>query len=274
MLDAGIGQHRRIGQDLLDRFQLGQGGRLAGDDAGNEDGVGDRGKDRAARPVGQAALVERPGEFRGDVIEQREVAAAQPVAVAHRRAGIRIPWPHVGSVGAGQDLAHEAGAGRGGERDGAHRVPQHVDAERHGDLALHLPDGVGHGRGRRGIDLELIGPVILVAEHDGIDAGRLQCPQILTDAFDQPIQAGLGIIERRSRQGAEMHHGNDGFLAGENPRESRCHVGWKSLPLRVGSVRKVIPDGLQGSARMLKGAAAGRFVKLTERPESPASATT
>ena len=41
-------------------------------------------EDRAAGPVGEAAPVERIGEFGGDVVEQREVAAAEPVAIAHR----------------------------------------------------------------------------------------------------------------------------------------------------------------------------------------------
>ena len=247
VLDAGVGEHGRVGQHLLHRLQLRQRGRFAGDDAGDQDGVGDRGEHRAARPVGQAALIERPGELGGDVVEHREVVAAEPVAVAHGGAGIGIPRPHVGGIGAGQDLADEAGAGGGRERHRAHRIPQHVDAERHGDLALHLADGVGHGRSRGGVDLELVGPVVLVAEHDGIDPGGLQRAQVVADAFDQPVQAGVGIMERRARQRTKVNHCDHWFLAGEDPGKARCHVGLTAVALGlvvlVGKVNPASPQG-------------------------------
>ena len=65
-------------------------------------------------------------------------------------------------------------AGRRRERHRAHRVPEHVDAERHRDLRPEPADDIGHGRGRRRVDLELVGAVVLVAEHDRVEAGRLQ----------------------------------------------------------------------------------------------------
>ena len=52
-------------------------------------------------------------------------------------------------------------------------------------------DHIGHRRGRRGVDLELVGPVVLVAEHHGVEAGRLQRREILGGALDQAFQTAL-----------------------------------------------------------------------------------
>ena len=35
--------------------------------------------------------------------------------------------------------------------------------------------------------VELVGPVVLVAEHDGIEAGRLQRQEVLARAFDEVV---------------------------------------------------------------------------------------
>ena len=121
------------------------------------------------------------------------VGAVQPVAVAHRLAGIRRPRPHVGGIGAGEYLAHEGRAGRRRERDRRHRIPQHVDAERHGDLLAHPADHIGHRRGRGRVDAEFVGPVVLVAEHDGVEAGLLQRVEVFGHAVDQAVDATLGI---------------------------------------------------------------------------------
>ena len=66
----------------------------------------------------------------------------------------------------------------------------------------------GHALGRR---LEDIGPVVLVAEHDRIDAARLQGLDVLEHAFDQLQDAAIRIIERRARKGADMGHGDHDF---------------------------------------------------------------
>ncbi len=124
VFDAGIGQDRGGRQHLLDGLQIGHLRCFAGDLARDQHGVGDRGKDRATRPVGQGAPVEAVGKLGGDVIEHREVLPAQPVAVAHRLAGIGGPRPHVRGIGAGEDFAHKGGAGGGGKRDGGYADPR------------------------------------------------------------------------------------------------------------------------------------------------------
>ena len=55
VLHAGIGEHRRVRQRRLHRLEVLHLRRLAGDRAGDEDGVGDRREHRAPRPVGEAA---------------------------------------------------------------------------------------------------------------------------------------------------------------------------------------------------------------------------
>ena len=70
----------------------------------------------------------------------------------------------------------------------AHRVPQHVDAEGHADLGAQAADHIGHGRGRGGVDLELVGPVVLVAEHHRVEAGRLQRVEVLAGALDEAVE--------------------------------------------------------------------------------------
>ena len=119
----------------------------------------------------------------------------------------------------------EARAGRGGKRHAGHRIPQHVDAERHRDFVANLADDIGHGRGRGRVDLEFVGPVVLVAEHDRIEARFLQRPQVIAHPFDKPRKAGIGIIERRAGQRAEMHHGDDRLCTPKNRRELAAHAG-------------------------------------------------
>ena len=67
--------------------------------------------------------------------------------------------------------------------DGSLRVPQHVDAEGHRDFAPQPADDIGHGRGRGGVHAEFVGPVVLVAEHHGINA------RILAGGTDLDLRA-------------------------------------------------------------------------------------
>ena len=73
------------------------------------------------------------------------------------------------------------------------------------------------------INLEFIRPVILVAEHHCINTCGLQRSQVLARAFNNPVQPCLRIMQGRSWQSAEMHHGDDWFCAAKNLLEFRCH---------------------------------------------------
>ena len=59
------------------------------------------------------------------------------------------------------------------------------------DLVADAADDVGHGRGRGHVDLELVGPVVLVAEHHRVDACRLQRADVRPRVLDEPIDAAL-----------------------------------------------------------------------------------
>ena len=113
----------------------------------------------------------------------------------------------------------KAGTGGGGEGDGALRVPEHVDAEGHGDLGAQAADHEGHGRGRGGVDGEFVGPVVLVAEHDRVDTGRLQCGEVGSGSFEQAVQARGCIVKGRAGKGAEMDHGDHRLSVPENSPE-------------------------------------------------------
>ena len=71
------------------------------------------------------------GEFGVDVEQQLHVVAAEVAAQAQRARGIRLPQPHVGGEQAGEDLAHEARAGRRADGDAGGRVPEIIDAKGH-----------------------------------------------------------------------------------------------------------------------------------------------
>ena len=51
--------------------------------------------------------------------------------------------------------------------------------------ARSCPMTIGHRRGRGCVDLELVGPVVLVAEHHGVEAGGLQGIEILAGALER-----------------------------------------------------------------------------------------
>ncbi len=44
------------------------------------------------------------------------------------------------------------------------------------------------------IDLELIRAVVLVAEHYGVEAGRLERQEVPSSAVDQPVWARLRVV--------------------------------------------------------------------------------
>ena len=151
------------------------------------------------------------GELGVDVEQELHVVAAEIAAQAEGAGAIGLPEPHVGREQAGEDLAHEACAGRGGDGDAGERIPEIIDAERDLEMRLdRLHDG-GHAGQAFRRRLEDIGAVVLVAEHDGVDAARLQSVDILEHAFDQLGDAAVRVIERRAGQGADMGHGDHDF---------------------------------------------------------------
>ena len=219
MLDAGIGHDRRVRQHALHRLQIAERRRLSGDLPRNQNRIGNRGEHRAARPVGQRPAVQTVGKFGRDIVEHGKVGAAKTVAIAHRGPGIGGPGPHVAGIAAGEDFAHKGGPGGGGKGDAAHRVPQHVDAKGQRDFAAQTPDHIAHRGGRGGIDIEFIGAVVLIAEHDGIKPGRLQRLQVGAGGADQPLQARLCIMQRRTRQGPQVDHCNHRLCVTKDPAE-------------------------------------------------------
>ena len=211
-IDAGIGEDRHILDRLGNLVEADCSVALAGDGARDEDRIGERGEDRAAGAQAQRPRIQRGREFRIDVEQQFEVAHAQIPPRLQRAVTIRHPEPHVGGIDAGEDFAHEFGARGGGDRDARHRIPQVVHAEGHTDAITQEGDDCAHrgdGADRR---LQRIGPVVLVAEHDRIDAAILQRLQIHRGLLDEAVHAGLLVIQRRARQGADMHHADDDFL--------------------------------------------------------------
>src|SRR5205823_14569651 len=75
---------------------------------------------------------------------------------------------------AGENLTHEACTGHRAQGDGGFRIPQIVDAEWHLEAWFHGFDDAcksGDRFDRRLVDIRTI---VLIAEHDGIDAARLQ----------------------------------------------------------------------------------------------------
>jgi hypothetical protein len=184
-VDAGVGEDGHVLDRLADFAQVGLVGRLAGDRTRDQDRVRKRGEHSATRSQLDWPLVERMGELGIDVEEQLQVATPEIAPEPHCARAVRLPDAHVGGEYAGEDLAHEAGAGRSRDRDARLRVPEIVDAERHFQCGLHRRY---HGRHRRHAfrsGFEQVWAVVLVAEHDGVDAARLQLLHIGEHAVDE-----------------------------------------------------------------------------------------
>ena len=116
---------------------------------------------------------------------------------AQRRAQSGLPKPHVGGEQAGENLAHEARPGHRADRDARDRVPEIIDAERGLEMRL---GGLHYGRHRRdalGRRLEDIGAIVLVAEHHGVDAARLQALDVARSRLRSACRA-----RRRRRKAA------------------------------------------------------------------------
>ena len=221
-IDAGIGEDRHALEHVLDLAQVGLHRGLARQWSRYQDRIGKRGEDRTLGAQFDRALVERMGEFGIDVEQELHVAAPKIASEPRRTGAIGLPYAHVGSKDTGEDLAHEFGAGRGANRDTGLRIPQIIDTEGHFESGLDRLDDRRHGghafeRGRKDIR-----SVILIAEHDGIDAALLQLVDILQHIGNELLDACCRIIERRARQGPDMGHGDDGLLSGA--KEIERHV--------------------------------------------------
>ena len=59
--------------------------------------------------------------------------------------------------------------------------------------------------------LKTIGAIVLIAEHDRVDAARLQILDVREHAFDQLRDAAVRVVERRAGQGADVGHGDHDF---------------------------------------------------------------
>ncbi len=62
--------------------------------------------------------------------------------------------------------------------------------------ARNLADHIGHRGGRGGVDGELIGSVVFVAEHHGVEARLLQRAQVRAGGFNEAIQTCAGVMQR------------------------------------------------------------------------------
>jgi hypothetical protein len=127
--------------------------------------------------------------------------------------------PHVRLPRAGGDLADEGRAGSGADREGAARVPQEVDAERHA-VRPALGDDAGHRGGGLKSGLELVGPVVLVAEEDRVEPRAEQRVHVPADASDRAGQACLGVVQRRPRQRGDVRHRDQRLAVGEGRAEA------------------------------------------------------
>ena len=139
--DAGIGEDRDVRHRFAHRFEVGAIDRLAGQRAGDQDGVGERGEHRALRARARSAAG-RGNEANSALMLKRSFmsVAAEIAAQAQRAGAIGLPQAHVGGEEAGEDLAHEARAGGRGDGDAGDRVPQIVDAERDLEHAASPPE--------------------------------------------------------------------------------------------------------------------------------------
>ena len=90
MLDPGVGEHRRPRQGALGLFEILCSRRFAGNRPRDEDRIGNRGEDGAARPVGDAATVERIGEFRRNIVEECETCEPEGYTAEKRKGNVRI----------------------------------------------------------------------------------------------------------------------------------------------------------------------------------------
>ena len=104
------------------------------------------------------------------------------------------------------------------------RVPEHVDAERHGDPVTQPPDDVRHRRGRRVVDPQLVRPVVLVAEHHRVEAGGLQGAQVGAGVGEDALDAPRLVVQRGPRQRAQVHHRDDRLAGAEDLGEPRHDV--------------------------------------------------
>ena len=152
------------------------------------------------------------GELRVDVEQELHVLAPEMAAQARGARAIGAPKPHVGGEEAGEDLAREARPGHRADRHARDRVPEIIDAERRLEMRFGGLDDGGHRRKALGRRFEDIGAIVLVAEHHGVDAARLQALDVGNRAFDQLVEPAVRVVKRRAGQGADVNHGDHDFF--------------------------------------------------------------
>jgi len=116
------------------------------------------------------------------------------------------------------------------------RVPQHVHAERHGDLRAELTDDPGHGDGGDRLGLREVRQAELVREHDAVNPASLQIMQFLAGASDHRVKAALRVVAGVTRKSRQVEHRDDGLLHREDVVQPGGHRGSFFL----------LPDGVVG----------------------------
>ena len=106
--------------------------------------------------------------------------------------------------------------------NGGEGVPQEVDTE--GDLrGRTLGDDAGHGGDLLDASFEDVGAIILVAEHDRIDAARHKSLDIRLHPLDEQGYASGLIVAGSARQRRDVRHGNYWFGLLEECRQPIGH---------------------------------------------------
>ena len=131
--------------------------------------------------------------------------------MADRFTHIGVPETKIAGIDPGNDLADEDRAGGGGKVDRGNGIPQHIDAEGHGDVGHKFTDDPRHGSGGFGLDRRQVGQAVLVRKHDRIDAALLQVEQILPRQIHDILHPAHRVIGRVARQCLKMAHGDDRF---------------------------------------------------------------
>ena len=203
---------------------------------------------RKAAPSARSAIPRVPmrrGELRRDVVEQRDVVAADGGAVAGDLADARLDHPEVALVDAGQHLADEARARRARDGQRGDRVPQQVDPERDAQLPRSWPIDRCH----RGADLvahlQLVGEIGLVAEEDAVHAGCLERLEVAADASRPPPSRRPRGRAAAARAGRQVEHGDDRLGTSEDAGRARpCAASSAPAARRasvIGSMRRARP---------------------------------
>ena len=140
-----------------------------------------------------------------DVGKNLHVVRVDLPAIAEEGRRVRGPEAHVALINSGHHLADESRPGRLGDCQRGLCIPEKIHSKGAISGAQFCDDPGHHGHGFE-VGLKGIGPIVLIAEQDGVDPAVQQVEKVLAHRLQDSLDPTVCVIARGPGKRREMGH--------------------------------------------------------------------